>query len=538
MKFKGNLRFYLANAKILLGKTSEYDHQLEDLHFELLKTEFYQEFRQSVFTMLTKLRTEVISKKDNKINYMLTSQYLEMVAMQKIASSLLLRHEFQKTILLGVLFKRKVVYPIFPNFSFSGGQQFIGLHNGASVFLMNTFQTMQAIVKIIRYVLFNFGIISRDEYFKVVAKLQYNQDFCVDPVWGNLGINPNQLNQAFFNWIHQNLETNSSSDDNLEVMDLIRLTSNVSKIKFLNHLIGVIIHTSVTSRKSIKYLLQNLDFYLIGYMFQLNPPNFKYILYPNSWYISEPLWNASLRKLKIEVIFYHYAIWTEPQSSNLETCVDGFWQLSTWNNLWVIDQLQHKEMRELLSDNHPAIKITGVPIQTSSNRHKFPGNRGIVSIFDTHIQPREKYTYGRLDELGWSDSRLETSFLEIVLEVAREYDLFVVHKKKRKKPSRRVENFVSEVSPITRFYSDAYELVDESERAETLILASDIVIAKPISTVALLARQLSKPVCYLDPTGMISQDDPGLRGIKIARSKNELVEFVADALANIQRNHK
>ncbi len=531
MRFKESLRFYLAIAQINLSKKTRYDRMLEELHFELLKTDFYQDLRRSIYVMLSSLRSNISSRKVQDINSAISSEYLKLITMQKVASALFQKTEFQKSILLGILFKRKIIYPILPNFEFSGNNLFVGMHERSSMFLLTFYQYALAFSKLIKFTGFILCFLSRDKYFYVLSKFRFNQKYCIDPVWQSTDDNPNHLSESLISWLNENTEQNTQGNDDFEFKSLMKLSDEVSRIKLLSHFLKMCLTRPIRSRNKILGLLQNLDTYLIGYIFLENPPTFKYFLFPNSWYISEPLWNVSLRKLGIEVVFYHYAIWTEPQNPLFDDCVDGFWEISTWNNVWVIDEYQGQEMSKLLSSNYPKISVTGIPIQFKPVQSQLPIRKSVISVFDTHINSRDRYAYGRLDEIGWSDPSLETRFLEVILRVAKRNNLFVVHKKKRKVAPRVLER--TDIDALINEYipTGDYLRLEEVERAESLVLASAIVIAKPISTVALIARQLSVPVCYFDPTGGIAQDDPGLRGIKIVRSEDELDMFVKVTLS-------
>jgi len=70
-----------------------------------------------------------------------------------------------------------------------------------------------------------------------------------------------------------------------------------------------------------------------------------------------------------------------------------------------------------------------------------------------------------------------------------------------------------------------YTIVDENFAPESLIENSSFVISKPISTIAFAAAQFGIPAIFLDPTQNLSQNDPGLRNLPVARNCSDLKAF-------------
>ena len=62
------------------------------------------------------------------------------------------------------------------------------------------------------------------------------------------------------------------------------------------------------------------------------------------------------------------------------------------------------------------------------------------------------------------------------------------------------------------------------------IPACSVVICLPFTAPAVIARELGKPVCYYDPTGIIDENHPAAHGIKVIGNKNALLSWVKDQL--------
>ena len=85
---------------------------------------------------------------------------------------------------------------------------------------------------------------------------------------------------------------------------------------------------------------------------------------------------------------------------------------------------------------------------------------------------------------------------------------------------------------LTAHYQDIIVKIDDSVSSERLILASTVTVSKPLSTTALVAKSVSKPSLYYDPTKKISRFDPALRGIPILNNKQDLLDTMKNILIN------
>ncbi len=64
--------------------------------------------------------------------------------------------------------------------------------------------------------------------------------------------------------------------------------------------------------------------------------------------------------------------------------------------------------------------------------------------------------------------------------------------------------------------------IDPETSAYKLIEKCSAVISMPFTSTALIARELGKPSCFYDPTGLIEHDDRAAHGIPIMIGRVEL----------------
>ena len=64
--------------------------------------------------------------------------------------------------------------------------------------------------------------------------------------------------------------------------------------------------------------------------------------------------------------------------------------------------------------------------------------------------------------------------------------------------------------------------VDPDTSAYKLIEQCSAAISMPFTSTALVARELGKPSCFYDPTGLIQRDDRAAHGIPIMIGRVEL----------------
>ena len=77
-------------------------------------------------------------------------------------------------------------------------------------------------------------------------------------------------------------------------------------------------------------------------------------------------------------------------------------------------------------------------------------------------------------------------------------------------------------------------IVDSGISANRVIEASTAVISMPFTSTALIARELGRPSCYYDPTGLVQRDDRAAHGIDVIRNPEELTSWL-NGITNMYR---
>jgi polysaccharide biosynthesis PFTS motif protein len=335
----------------------------------------------------------------------------------------------------------------------------------------------------------------------------------------NLGVNlPHLVNLKYQNSLLDRLQPKSSFEVLLAFLTLSFRIVLKSKFKSLKYF--YLINELLISQRIIEGA-KHLD---LGYVF-----------FPSSYLVIKPLWATTLERLGVKVISIHYSASAEPRSPKSNRVVSGIWHLSNWANSWVIDQEQINQMIGTSEFSSKYFHIIGVPHW--SGQIFVPSkelNGPYISVFDTYIHdPSFRLNSGTIDFMGWNNPNLEIIFLEIILKCASELGFTVLHKKKRKNskfskiPELRFAEFKVQIESE---YGGLYQQVDESYSAHSLVAISRAVVSKPFSTPAFYARQIGVPSFFLDPTGNISVEDPGLRQCHLVNGKLDLKALLQNTL--------
>jgi len=217
------------------------------------------------------------------------------------------------------------------------------------------------------------------------------------------------------------------------------------------------------------------------------------VVFNNSIGSIKPLWSIILEENSVEINYCFYACYAEPLDLDGNLPIDGFWKLANWKNIYVVDQYQKLQLEDQIIFNSTIIVPSVIPWWTDRSLILPISEKKTICLFDT-ILHSNLYTLGTLNQIGWYKADIAIEYLSTVLEVA-----------------------------------------SDSVSSERLILASTVTVSKPLSTTALIAKSVSKPSLYYDPTKKISQFDPALRGIPILNKKQDLLDTMKNILINDSR---
>jgi polysaccharide biosynthesis PFTS motif protein len=252
-------------------------------------------------------------------------------------------------------------------------------------------------------------------------------------------------------------------------------------------------------------------------------------LFHNSGWIYRPLWSYEAEAKGSRIIFYFYSTNTEsfktPQGYPIQA---NSWQAMNWPLYLVWDEGQADFVCRAKGKEAP-VQVVG-PIWFHASSTEIPAlPPQTIAVFD--IQPMRAAFYSTLGApLDFYTPETATRFLGDILAGARSCGAMLVFKRKRKigrlaHPAYRkfVENL--DVSPD-------YVAIDPDISAQLVIEKSAVVISMPFTSTALIARELGKPTCYYDPTGLVQKDDRAAHGIEIISGRVELARWLGSVLGS------
>ena len=146
-----------------------------------------------------------------------------------------------------------------------------------------------------------------------------------------------------------------------------------------------------------------------------------------------------------------------------------------------------------------------------------------VAVFD--VTPHRSSRYRTLGaDFEFYVPKTCIQFLHDIQQVTKDAGYVMLWKRKRK--------IGSIAHPRYRFFAERLSesenviTVDPDISAYQVIEASTLVISMPFTSTALIARELGKPSCYYDSTGLVQQDDRAAHGIEIIRGSEELTRWL------------
>lgn len=250
------------------------------------------------------------------------------------------------------------------------------------------------------------------------------------------------------------------------------------------------------------------------------------IIFDISQGIVKPLWAVIAEKKGCKIIFCFYAIAAEPQFMDGAKVRDGLWFLSTWMEFWVTDKIQMNMLSELCPNYEVIYKEIGIPEWVDSGELFVPPVKPFISVFDT--EPHKNfYSLSNTQAFGLYDRESIKNFFETILNTAESLGFSVIHKTKRDIGNNRAHFYRGLLTHIEKKYPNIYIRVDDTIAPSRIISKSFAVISTPVSTTAVIARNLGIPSIFYDSTAIISGDDSALRGIKVISSSVKLAEWLS-----------
>ena len=248
-------------------------------------------------------------------------------------------------------------------------------------------------------------------------------------------------------------------------------------------------------------------------------------LFTQSRSCDRPLYTYQLEQRGAKITFYFYSTNSEPlarpagHQTQLHT-----WQAMNWPHYLVWNNYQAQFVRQMAGESS-ANNVVG-PIWFSTSAIEPPVlPQKTIAIFD--VQPMRMLFYRLLaQEVDYFIPSICNQFLSDSFHCIRANGYSMAFKRKRQLNSKyHHPQYVRFVEKLSRW--DDVVMIDPDTAAYKLIEKCSAVISMPFTSTAHIARELGKPTCFYDPTGMIQRDDRAAHGIPIIIGRDELHGWLA-----------
>jgi len=254
-------------------------------------------------------------------------------------------------------------------------------------------------------------------------------------------------------------------------------------------------------------------------------------LFHNSGWIYRPLWTYEAEKRGARTTFYFY-------STNCEGFkrTEGYpplnygWQAMNWPHYLVWDEHQDNFVRRAVGDTAKINVVGQIWFHCSAEELPAIGGKS-VAVFDVTPHRSSRYqTVGASLEFYVPETCI--AFLQDIQKITNDVGCSMLWKRKRKIGAMAHPRYRLFAKWLSEF--ENVIIVDSDISANRVIEASAAVISMPFTSTALIARELGKPSCYYDPTGLVQKDDIAAYGIKIMTTPEELTSWL-DVVTNVYR---
>ena len=248
----------------------------------------------------------------------------------------------------------------------------------------------------------------------------------------------------------------------------------------------------------------------------------EYLFHMSDW-IYRPLWTYEAEGKGNKITFFFYATNTEGFKLAQGYRPLGYgWQAMTWPHYLVWDEYQANFVRRAVGKSANITIVGSIWIHSSAK--EMPAVSGMcVAVFD--ITPHRSSRYRILgQEVDYYIPETCIQFLGQLQQATKEAGCIMLWKRKRKIGSMAHPSYRSFAECLSHYQNVI--IIDPDISAYRVIEASSFVISMPFTSTALIARELGKPSCYYDPTGLVQKDDRAAHGIEIIRGPEELTRWL------------
>jgi len=250
----------------------------------------------------------------------------------------------------------------------------------------------------------------------------------------------------------------------------------------------------------------------------------KEYLFNNSSAIYRPMWTYEAERRGTGIIFYFYSTNNERfKRTEGYPPLNYVWQMMHWPHYLVWDEYQAEFVRCAVGRTAKIDVVGQIWFHDSSEETPVLEGKAI-GIFD--VTPYRDSRYRILGvELEYYVPKTFLSFLSDIQKAVNDAGYMMLWKRKRK--------IGSIAHPHYRRFAKQLELsenviiVNPDISAYRVIEASMAVISMPFTSTALIARELGKPSCYYDSTGLVQKDDRAAHGIEIITGPEALTMWLS-----------
>ena len=247
-------------------------------------------------------------------------------------------------------------------------------------------------------------------------------------------------------------------------------------------------------------------------------------LYTQSRSCDRPLYTYQLEQCGAKITFYFYSTNSEPLARPTGQQTQLFiWQAMNWPHYLVWNIHQGKFVRELvrpMAGESAAISVVGPTWFSTSAIDPSVLPPRTIAVFD--VQPMRMSFYRLLaPEVDYYVPSVCNQFLSDSFHCIRANGYSMAFKRKRQFNSKyHHPQYVRFVEKLSRWNNVV--VIDPDTASYKLIEKCSAVISMPFTSTAHFSRELGKPTCFYDPTGMIQRDDRAAHGIPIIFGRDEL----------------
>ena len=241
-----------------------------------------------------------------------------------------------------------------------------------------------------------------------------------------------------------------------------------------------------------------------------------------------PLYTYEAEQRGAKVTFYFYSTNSVPLSRpSVHQTKLYLWQAMNWPRYLVWDDYQVEFIHRMVGVS-AKVSIVG-PIWYSTSGIDLPKlPERTISVFD--VQPMQMSFYRHLaQEVDYYVPSISAQFLTDNFNCIQYICAQVLFKRKRQLNSKyHHPSYIQCIERMGRW--GKMITIDPDTSAYKLIEKCSAVISMSFTSTALIARELGKPSCFYDPTGLIQRDHRAAYGIPIIIGRDELQAWL-EALA-------